>query len=1052
MATLPCTTRRSPTKAQRLFDEGRSLVRQGQCLAALDPLRRVLQQWQGKRARVRSLAECHTEIGWALQRTYRPDEALTHLEEALRLFEGVDGAEREQATCLRRIGQALGDLAHYDAALSRQEQALALLRRLPDTARDQGSCHTNVGVLLSLLGRNEEAIREHEEALALHRSTPGTEVDQAKCHANIGDCLRQLQRPAEALTRLEAALALLQGVPHTEFLQALTCERVGLAQWEMGRYEAAIDTLQAAMTLLHQIPGTDRARANNHAKVGSVLTFLGRHAESMQQHAQALALYRGCPGTEREQAWCCLRIGRSLIGLARHEEALQHLEHALAFLQPIPGTAREQAACIQVIGQVLVELGRGREARAKYDEALALLEVSQAPDLDRAVSHRLTAEALRRGGQPEAALERFAQALALYQPEQDREELWQAYYGVGQAHEARGDPDRAVVAYVTATEFLEGLRDDLMANANKLAFFQEKAPVYGRLIALLLDERIAEPQQVEPRLARWGDTREAIALAFAEAAKARMVSDLLREKAALGSWLLALGESRPVPTKSQELRAKSGSEATMRRLTEEISRLCAELQMLGSDPDASGRSLRERIQALELERDILEARMKRAAPRERLGRSFPRLAEIQNLLEADTALLEYTLLPAPGPAAPSSQLPAPGKEGSPLPQPGAGSREPGAGVQRLVLWIVTRRELRAFRFSLPAPTRCEGTPPAPTLAQMVRRLRLQPSRLSLEERVRLFRYPMERRLQTQGKLSVREHQRAGRLLTEALLPREAQECLAAAGVRQLVIVPDGILHHVPFAALILREDPETATPPRYEACHYLIHDYAVACVPSAVALEALRRAAEQRARRPDQRRSLLAFADPMVASLPARSTEHEARRGSTKGRAASSPASCSVLRASCSERRLPATADEARAVAALFPKSVIHETPGIEGVREGHSPPQSEVYLGRAATKEQVQSMKLDEFRYLIFATHAHIDEENPMRSCIRLTPTERDSGFLQAHEIFGLELDAELVTLSACQSGLGRLACGEGDRGPLHRILLCWGTVPGNEPLEGDR
>jgi CHAT domain-containing protein len=85
------------------------------------------------------------------------------------------------------------------------------------------------------------------------------------------------------------------------------------------------------------------------------------------------------------------------------------------------------------------------------------------------------------------------------------------------------------------------------------------------------------------------------------------------------------------------------------------------------------------------------------------------------------------------------------------------------------------------------------------------------------------------------------------------------------------------------------------------------------------------------------------------------------------------------------------------------------------------------VYLGLAATKERLRSVRLDEFRYVLFATHAQIDEDSPMLSCIRLTPTAQDGGYLQAQEIFGMELDAEMVTLSACQSGLGRLASGEG-------------------------
>jgi CHAT domain-containing protein/tetratricopeptide (TPR) repeat protein len=1024
----------SGAEAERLLAEGRSLRERGQPLAALEPLRQALSLWEGDPARTRSLAECHLEIGWALQRTYKPEEALGHLEEGLQLFEGMEGTEREQARCLSLIAQSLWDLTRYEEAMARQEKALALLRPLPDTARDQGICRMNLGVLLSLLGRHEEAIREHEEALALHQSVPGTEVDQAKCHVNAGGCLGQLQRPAESLVRLEMALALLRGVPHTEFIQGLCYERVGLAQWDLGRYEEAIDALEHALALLRGVPGSERAQAADHAHLGSVLTCLGRYEESIQKHSQALTLYQQSAGTEREQALSCLRVARNLICLARYGEAVEQLQRALARFRPIQGTAREQAACLQTIGQALAERGRRDEALAKYDEAMALLAAIDAPALDRATGHRLAAEALRRGGEPEAALARFAEALALYEPEQDREELWQAHYGVGQAREALGDAAGALSAYLTATEFLEGLRDDVAARANKVAFFQDKAAVYGRLIGLLLagtpppdplpeaerGKRLhPKPSQrspdspprfgeglgeglthqegpgegSDPRLAEWGDTPEAIALAFAEAAKARALSDLLGERvlspqAVPDEWL-----------------------AEERRLGEEIAHLYAELQALGRDPDEPGRLLRERLQALELERDILEVRIKRAAPRAMLPSPLHSVAEIQALLEPDTALLEYALLPAP-----AAQLRAPGSrlqvQAGPS-QPGAGSPEPGAGAERLALWIVTREELRVFLIDLPAAE------PEAALAPMVRRLRMQPGRLSLEERIRLYRYPMERRLQVQGKLGVREHQRAGRLLADLLLPPEARDTLAAAGVRQLAIVPDGVLHHVPFAALILREDPESAPPlaaprscphltlPRYEACRYLIHDYAVVCIPSAMALAALRRAAaERRARGPDRRRSLLAFADPVFAASDPRWASLATSSG-TDEEAGDSFLTTYYQHGGLDEQRLPATANEARAVAALFPDS--------------------ELYLGLAATKGRLRAAKLSEFRYLIFATHAYVDEENPMLSCIRLTATGRESGFLPAQEIFGLELDAELVTLSACQSGLGRLARGEG-------------------------
>jgi CHAT domain-containing protein len=74
---------------------------------------------------------------------------------------------------------------------------------------------------------------------------------------------------------------------------------------------------------------------------------------------------------------------------------------------------------------------------------------------------------------------------------------------------------------------------------------------------------------------------------------------------------------------------------------------------------------------------------------------------------------------------------------------------------------------------------------------------------------------------------------------------------------------------------------------------------------------------------------------------------------------------------------------------------------------------------------------ELREYRYIHFATHGYIDSEKPGLSAIVLSLVDergqaRD-GFLRAQEIYNLQLPAELVVLSACQTGLGREIKGEG-------------------------
>ena len=207
----------------------------------------------------------------------------------------------------------------------------------------------------------------------------------------------------------------------------------------------------------------------------------------------------------------------------------------------------------------------------------------------------------------------------------------------------------------------------------------------------------------------------------------------------------------------------------------------------------------------------------------------------------------------------------------------------------------------------------------------------------------------------------------------------------------LLIVPDGALHSLPFEVLLSDAAASRGVP--WEQLPYLLREHAVAYVPSANVLAGLRQ--PRPAPPSEHHKRFVAFADPFYGEEAAAAADAEVRD-------TSSP----------SFRRLPQTAREVRDIASLYP---------VEEV---------ELYLDRRASKASLKASPfLAGARRIHFATHGYLDEQRPELSGLALALPEdgSDNGILRVHEIFNLDLSADLVTLSACETGLGKQVASEG-------------------------
>lgn len=207
---------------------------------------------------------------------------------------------------------------------------------------------------------------------------------------------------------------------------------------------------------------------------------------------------------------------------------------------------------------------------------------------------------------------------------------------------------------------------------------------------------------------------------------------------------------------------------------------------------------------------------------------------------------------------------------------------------------------------------------------------------------------------------------------------------------KILIVPDGALHRLPFEALLL---PGTNGRGDLRRLPYLIRRFAISYAPSASVLAELQN--EQRAAAP---KKFIGFGDPV----------YEKR---AEGLIVSTLRNAGATRLNF--QPLPYSREEIAGIAKLFTDA------------------DRTLFFGEDASEENVKAPeRLKQYQMVHFSTHGYINEARPRFSGLVLSLPQgelREDGLLSAYEIFNLKLNADLVVLSACESGLGKEVNGEG-------------------------
>ncbi|MEP6944704.1 MAG: tetratricopeptide repeat protein [Acidobacteriota bacterium] len=924
------------------------------------------------------------------------DKAAEYFRGCIAIFRETKDQRRE-GLLIYSLGNTQKNMAQLADSIASFEQAIAILREVNERPFE-GQALQSLGNAYLSHGEPDKAIVATRSAIEIFQEI-GNLPSEVQGRINLSIVYSRLGKPEKAIEVLDPALAITRETKNRS-QEAGVLDTLGLIHGESGQTVKAVQYFEQALTVAREMK--DKSRESHELNnLGLAYSFLSKYDKAIEYLGMALPIKRELQDVKGEGSTFSY-LGVNYVKLGQYEKAIENHEKALAIFRKVDRTLEGNE--LENLGNVYKMLGR---------DAKAIEYLSQALTVFREVKYRTgeadvlinLADSYGIIGRDDDAIRSQEQALAIYRDLKYRLGEGSALRSLGSEYAKLGKSEKALEMYQQALPIFREVKNPESEGFTLLKMGESKQNLKSLdEAAALIDDSVKIFRTIGSKnfefgaltaLAKVERDRGDLAAARGNVEESLRISESLRaelispeSRTAFLSGVqdsyklytdLLMAQNRIEPKKGFDQLAVEVAE---RRRARSLLDLLAESKTdvrQGADP-----ALVERENAIAKE---LSEKAQALVRSDKPGQAAGLKAEISQLetdLErAQTAIRKadpnYSALVQPQPLKFSeiqAQL-----------DPDTLLLEYSLGADRSHLWAITKDSLTSY--DLPKE-------------EVIKNSALNVyEKLTARNAVQIG--------ETEGQRGARVKEAEAKLPVAALSlsrillgPASAQM-----GGKRLVIVADGALQYIPFAML-----PDPAS----EQEQPLIVGHEIASLPSASALAIQRRELDGRPLAP---KMLAVIADPVFEKTDERfkavvsdADDNAASVASADTRGLEYIAD-STNTGQLVIRRLKFTRQEADSLLALAPKASEFRAVDFD------------------ANRATVMGGGLSQYRYVHFATHGFLDTERPGLSALVLSTIGRDGkprdGFLRANDIYNMKLPAELVVLSACQTGLGKEVKGEG-------------------------
>jgi CHAT domain-containing protein/Tfp pilus assembly protein PilF len=1007
---------------------------------------------------------------------------------ALGLFRAAMGPrDPKVAACLHCIANVYFEQGEYARALASYQEALAIFREAVDPA--VGHCYIGIGNVENQRGRYVRALDSYQKALDSFAAAPGeNRPEVAACYHNIGAVSCSLRELDRALEFHHKALAIWLVDQEANALDIADCY-VGIADVysEQGESARALELYQRARAIRRERLGEGHPRVIQcDSLIASVYARRGDYIQAIGLYQKALATYREAPGDHRlDIAGCYNNLANVACKQGEHAQALEYHQKSLTIDRAVRGDHHPDVAeDYSNMAGVYAEQGEFVRAVESYQKAVAIYREMPGEDHPGlAGCYSGLASLVLNQGEPARALELHQRALAIRRKALgDRHpDVAADRNNIGITYHALGDLTRALESHyqALAIRIERGERQvDVATSLNNIAVILTEQGEFARALdhyqrALGIWREVFGERH--PNVAMGYDN-----IALVSAQQGRVGPALESFDRALDALVEPTATPEPPGTAPTRLRALP---ITVRVL---LRRGWLRQQAPGSDPAVSWRlalrDYREAADVLQRTRQrVLATDPSRVHLGEQATELFPRTIGVAALLAAAEHRPDRPLdaLEAAERGAARVFLEGLGQARAPL----LGRVDPEtlkeearllARIRQLDDRIASEQAQPFERRDRAAVARLfdDRKRADDELKELAGRLEREYPQYAAWKYPRACTVAQARACLANDEVALHyvlgadasylvvmtktaDPQDSGLAVHALAASSEIAELVSAlsqtkvledldstkelgakayrmllapaAGAirgRHLVIVPGGVLGLLPFELLV---EPVGGDGRGAVGSRFLVEGHRIRYAPSLTALHLIRLWEPSRQQ---PRRSLWAMGDPVYHASDPRCTPAAERTAETRGApeeglggpGRSGPPSGTFERLAFSGEEI------------VRLRRVMGAGPG-------------EMCVGPDATEAAVKTLSdagiLGQYRYIHFATHGILGlaDATPPSLVLSLAGEQHgEDGFLTLGEVTGLRLNADLVVLSACQTGQGRLYNAEGVSG-LARAFLYAGS-----------